>query len=41
MKEKLVKLKNYVAGENKGMSLDSVEKLFRKKREEYGGPELP
>ena len=26
--------KNYVAGENKGMSLDSVEKLFRKKREE-------
>ena len=26
--------KNCVAGENKGMSLDSVEKLFRKKREE-------
>ena len=26
--------KNYVAGENKDMSLDSVEKLFRKKREE-------
>ena len=26
--------KNYVAGENKNMSLDSVEKLFRKKREE-------
>ena len=26
--------KNYVAGENKYMSLDSVEKLFRKKREE-------
>ena len=25
--------KNYVAGENKDMSLDSVEKLFRKKRE--------
>ena len=25
---------NYVAGENKDMSLDSVEKLFRKKREE-------
>ena len=26
--------KNYVAGENKDMSLGSVEKLFRKKREE-------
>ena len=26
--------KNHVAGENKDMSLDSVEKLFRKKREE-------
>ena len=26
--------KNYVAAENKDMSLDSVEKLFRKKREE-------
>ena len=26
--------KNYVAGENKDMFLDSVEKLFRKKREE-------
>ena len=26
--------KNYVAGENKDMSLDSVEKLFRKRREE-------
>ena len=26
--------KNYVAGENKDMSLDSVEKLFRKKRKE-------
>ena len=26
--------KNYVAGENKDMSLDSVEKLFRKKSEE-------
>ena len=26
--------KNYVAGENKDMSLDSVEKLLRKKREE-------
>ena len=26
--------KNYVAGENKDMSLDSVEKLFRKMREE-------
>ena len=26
--------KNYVAGENKDMSLDLVEKLFRKKREE-------
>ena len=26
--------KNYVTGENKDMSLDSVEKLFRKKREE-------
>ena len=26
--------KSYVAGENKDMSLDSVEKLFRKKREE-------
>ena len=26
--------KNYVAGENKDMPLDSVEKLFRKKREE-------
>ena len=26
--------KNYVAGENKDMSLDSVEKLFRKKKEE-------
>ena len=26
--------KNYVAGENKDMSLDSEEKLFRKKREE-------
>ena len=26
--------KNYVAGENKDMSFDSVEKLFRKKREE-------
>ena len=26
--------KNYVAGENKNMSLDSVEKLFREKREE-------
>ena len=25
--------KNYVAGENKDMSLDLVEKLFRKKRE--------
>ena len=25
--------KNYVASENKDMSLDSVEKLFRKKRE--------
>ena len=25
--------KNYVAGENKDMSPDSVEKLFRKKRE--------
>ena len=25
--------KNYVAGENKDMSLDSVEKLFRRKRE--------
>ena len=25
--------KNYVAGENKDMSLDSVEKLLRKKRE--------
>ena len=24
--------KSYVAGENKDMSLDSVEKLFRKKR---------
>ena len=26
--------KNYVAGENKDMSIDSVEKLFRKKRKE-------
>ena len=26
--------KNYVVGKNKDMSLDSVEKLFRKKREE-------
>ena len=26
--------KNYVAGENKDISLDSVEKLFRKKREQ-------
>ena len=26
--------KNYVAGKNKDMSLDSVEKLFKKKREE-------
>ena len=26
--------KNYVAGENKDMFLDSVDKLFRKKREE-------
>ena len=26
--------KNYVAGENKDISLDSVEKLLRKKREE-------
>ena len=26
--------KSYAAGENKDMSLDSVEKLFRKKREE-------
>ena len=26
--------KNYVAGENKDISLDSVAKLFRKKREE-------
>ena len=26
---------NYVAGENKDMSLDLVEKLFRKKREEF------
>ena len=26
--------KNYVAGENKDMTLDSVEKLFKKKREE-------
>ena len=26
--------KNYVAGENKDMSLDSVEKLFREKKEE-------
>ena len=26
--------KNYVAGENNDMPLDSVEKLFRKKREE-------
>ena len=26
--------KNYVAGENKDISLDSVEELFRKKREE-------
>ena len=36
--------KNYVSGENKDMSLDSVEKLFRKKREELpedpGGGEL-
>ena len=26
--------KNYVAGENKDMPLESVEKLFRKKRED-------